>query len=871
MDKMLHAFLMRTNHGKNIVEVGNNSWLVLEAEGSGRSQTLGLLSVQLDDDGGQTISEAINLAGCVEEACLRVEGSVISSAMAAGPDGSVYVAVSDETGTTILQSISPVPTSLAKLAEKESWRPLAGHGSTQRSFDEPVVVGDLLFTEKAELVITTCRPSRMRKEDKAGYAVWDGQWRHQELATGHGLFPPTCTLDENSQLHFTWSDVYQRVFYASASLDTPETHSPAALFCAVGRQPTVTITPEEKVLLAFESETSHAIHYAVVQNGKVNKYEDDEAELTHADPRFSREMVHSPQFARDEYGVPWLFFVNIIRRYVFACRWLGDGWSPIFEVAGVRHLPTRRDYRYLPIGRYSVTRNNPALDKAALALHLQAEEPTSGRSFSRIPTLKYEMKPGHKILFLDMQEVAGSHNVRVLAGQAEKCEANPLLESRRGSFESRWCFVSGSVMQNKGRFQLWHTGVGEYESTVPWWHWYRIGYAESDDGVKWQRKDLSFRQSPDQNMVPDMPPTVAICRDDHESDPERRYKVVQFYIYSYFRELVLKGELDPTLGQYQGRLYTSADGLNWRHQPIEISCPGDTHLEFIPQCLFRDEEEPNAEKRFKAYGWTSLTQGQRAVSLATSPDAIHWTAHKNNPVLAPDLRGHPYVPAGPDSHIHDAVVFKYGGYYLALYQYLRNCLDADLELAMSRDGENFTYVNCGEKVIRRGEPGTWDSGMLTPSTPLIVDDQIWFYYGGTDYSHESDEPVDLSAEDKLKNCMGLAKLRLDGFTSLQLKDNTTEGQIETIPLHVSQQPFQVILNADCRQGQIQVECVDATTGKVLPDYSFDSCNCMEVDSVRFPVTWSNRPGIEKIRSPLILRLRLKGKKRSPQLYSIGFA
>ena len=119
----------------------------------------------------------------------------------------------------------------------------------------------------------------------------------------------------------------------------------------------------------------------------------------------------------------------------------------------------------------------------------------------------------------------------------------------------------------------------------------------------------------------------------------------------------------------------------------------------MPQSVLYDPEERDPDKRYKAYGFSALNLARRGGGYAYSPDAYHWTAHPDNPMLDPFARAIPVVRGGKVEQIHDWVVWKDGDYYLSLYQYQHNGRELDLELAFSRDGENFVFVDPGQKVV----------------------------------------------------------------------------------------------------------------------------------------------------------------------------
>ena len=94
----------------------------------------------------------------------------------------------------------------------------------------------------------------------------------------------------------------------------------------------------------------------------------------------------------------------------------------------------------------------------------------------------------------------------------------------------------------------------------------------------------------------------------------------------------------------------------------------------------------------------------------------------------------------------------------------------DAQLVSSRDGFNWDYPDeIRTPIIPRGESGTFDTGMImgTAIEPIITDDEIHWYYTGTEHTHGA------QMKDRHK-AIGLAKWRLDGFVSL---DADAEGGI----------------------------------------------------------------------------------------------
>ncbi len=869
MDPDLQQFFMRTNHGRTIVALESGGWMALELNGGGRSDRVSLADILLSEDSRATRGSSITLLDQKRGGSLPCIGSISASALARDGSGKLILGFSDETGTHLYASIGSEISGVADISSNDDWEKLTASPLVG------TVLGDLVVDPDEGNIVPLLCVGAGDVDDRIEIALpIEGAERHPIYA-GPSLFPPTAHLELGGMLHLAWSDTCQRLRYLRVTLDDlrdgaiPE----PTRVCDWGRHPVILPLGDGRVLIGFEPEFSHSINYAIVDGNGARVFGDDDRCLTESetDSRFSRENFHSPHLALDTFGIPWLFFVSIYRNHVFAARWLGRDWGPITAAGGIAHRTPHRDKRWLSIGRISVAKEAQWGATGPLVIHLQAEDPVREKSIELISPCIPSCRPDHKILFLDLQELAKFEGLVVVPQTAVKHPANPLLEPGAASaFDARRVFSGGTVRREGDKYRCWYSAMGEPDPSVGWWHWYRTGYAESKDGVLWSKPDLGMRPHPDMNEIPDMPPVTYVSRDEGDPDPEQRYKILYMLHHSRMRELVLKGELDPTDEKYFGALYTSSDGLSWNSRPAQMECPGGRHVEFLPQSLFHDEAEPDPARRYKAYGWMSMTQGQRGVAGAYSPDAIHWTAFEDNPVLAPELRGHPYVASGPWSHIHDGVVFRYDEYYLALYQYLHAPLAFDLEMAVSRDGHSFQFVNPGHKVIGMGEPGSWDSGMIFPSTPVVSDDEIRIYYGAANNPDESNAPPEVTGEDRCRYAMGLATLRRDGFSCAQFAGEETSGVLETLPFIPEGKNVELALNADCRDGRIDVELVDEGTGKPLTGFEYDSCEPMETDQIHRVVRWGGRPFPANHGGPLRVRIRLQGRDRSPSLYSLGF-
>lgn len=138
---------------------------------------------------------------------------------------------------------------------------------------------------------------------------------------------------------------------------------------------------------------------------------------------------------------------------------------------------------------------------------------------------------------------------------------------------------------------------------------------------------------------------------------------------------------------------------------------------------------------------------------------------------------------------------------------------------------NWTRPPQREQFLPLGDPGQWDQGMIvTARAPVVMGDQLYFYYGGTDKVH--DEP-------RVRAAIGLATLRLDGFCSMNAAD--TEGWLIT-----RREPFhepRVTINAKTGpEGMIRAEILDRRN-RVVSGFSREDCIPFQGDAVRHELHW----------------------------------
>jgi hypothetical protein len=191
--------------------------------------------------------------------------------------------------------------------------------------------------------------------------------------------------------------------------------------------------------------------------------------------------------------------------------------------------------------------------------------------------------------------------------------------------------------------------------------------------------------------------------------------------------------------------------------------------------------------------------------------------------------------------------FSYEGQFLGLLRRFHNGHEIDLELAHSDDDHVWKRTTPGKPFIPLGPSGTFDAGMVFSSnSPVVVGDELWFYYGAFNGHHEE-------AEKKQSAAIGLAKLRRDGFVSFSSNDEL--GELRTAPLQFKGEQLQI--NAVATQGELTVEIRDEL-GVPQPGFTFADCDKFHGDSTSHAIKWRGESDIGRFREKTVqLAFRLK--------------
>ena len=382
---------------------------------------------------------------------------------------------------------------------------------------------------------------------------------------------------------------------------------------------------------------------------------------------------------------------------------------------------------------------------------------------------------------------------------------------------------------------------------------FNILYAESEDGIHWRKPafDIYHFQGQKTNVVMPDAYNLGMVIDPHEQDASRRFKA----IYTEFK---------PDFGDVATiALAVSPDGIHWqrlKERPV-IGRSG-SHLDDVMvvhydpagrifvmntrhydmYAVARNLQNPvvgNFTPPYYPLDWTRMNK--RRVWQTESADLIHWSE--------------PYAVITPqdgaddlDETYYDMCQYPVGSVtmgFLNTFHHTANTMA--VRLVYSRDGKTWHYLNKGQPFLRPGGEGRWDAYLVTmvSRSPLEVGDELYFYHSGAINHHDwwicgareglpVPEATDMS---KVAFGLGLARLRLDGFCSLDAGP-ARRGIFVTRP--VISDGKQLVVNARCLPGgSISAEIVNVKD-EVFPGYSRQECDVFTGDAVKHVFSWKGK-------------------------------
>ena len=362
----------------------------------------------------------------------------------------------------------------------------------------------------------------------------------------------------------------------------------------------------------------------------------------------------------------------------------------------------------------------------------------------------FSTRPGEPMFLLEGSTVEDVWRVRRKLNPLVKSPRNPIIVKDR-EWEGYGPFIQGTVLYDfqDRLFKCWHMIFDNeaYREHRPWSS--RVCYATSSDGYEWHKPDLGlveWKGNKHNNMIPIGREFVS-CVTVVTAPPESR---------APHRFLALYLDKPGVCLAY------SDNGTEWTEHPLNPIEPSHSDDHNI---LLYDKHRRvwmiYHRPRFYAGVW------KRRRALIESVDLKTWT--KQETVLIPD--------EGDPLEIMVMPVFQRGNLFwglLDMYDQTRG--SNEVELTFSRDGRNWVRVPPRERFIPRGPAGDFDSGTIfVGSQPVIVGDEMRFYYGALDGDHERLFP-------SLNDTIGVGSVPLDRLYGVVHSTPEAPGFVLTRPL-----------------------------------------------------------------------------------------
>ncbi|MBI4659249.1 MAG: hypothetical protein HY735_10445 [Verrucomicrobia bacterium] len=455
-----------------------------------------------------------------------------------------------------------------------------------------------------------------------------------------------------------------------------------------------------------------------------------------------------------------------------------------------------------------------------------------------------------KQLLVDDGVISERLNLARELGVATKAnDGKPLIVADR-PWENADLFRFGTVLHDGQRFRMWYLMNDDL-----------FGYAESADGLHWTKPNLGLYEwhgSRSNNIVDAR--GVSCFLDPHETDPQHKYKSA----YGHPKKVM-------------ACLAHSPDGIRWTDynngEPV-------THraADTMNQILW-DEDA----KVYRLYTRTDYGQGRYAGTLDENRgtrDMIS-TDVKNNQTAWQTVREWKFDREGRWEFKRRQVYSLNGWIYEGVHFGLLWCYEwagqlgegpYDLHKRHERDVMNFyllttrgdepwdlSWVYAEKPLIPRGGDGSFDKDWLQSAGNIITwQDKHWIYYCGSRERHDIYRLRE--GLSRWQCAMGLATLRLDGFTCLMAKD--APGTVTTKPFRLEGNRLEI--NADAQKGELFVELLDKA-GEPLTDFARqDAVPLRGVDGLRLQPRWQRHADLAALKGKVV---RLKFHLQNARLYA----
>ena len=418
----------------------------------------------------------------------------------------------------------------------------------------------------------------------------------------------------------------------------------------------------------------------------------------------------------------------------------------------------------------------------------------------------------------------------------EKYAGNPLV-LKNYQWEGNGPFVSGTVLfdAQEGLFKMWCGVWDEYAYYHGLPFSYNICYAESNDGLTWQKPILKLfdrRGTMDKNnncIKLGRQKTQAI---DVEFNPAPKSPEEKF--------IAIHNDSGGVFVSY------SSDGkyFNCSFDRSAVWYHSDTHNNFVYDDVHNRWLMYVRPRAFAGEGLEHVNR--RRLAVKESVDLETWTHERT--VLVPE--------EGDATDFYGMTVFRRGDLFIGFLQiYDAGRSDkVSSELVWSPEGYHWHRLpsETRKESLSLGQEGDWDAGQVyVADKPVMVDNEMWFYYTGNKVTHNVPGTT----------AIGLAKTKRDRLFGARSKPDTL-GRILTRPFPVNGDLF---INAQAK-GEIRVEVRSAIRDKPFSEWTARDCSAFSGDELDAPIHWGDKR-LSDLKGKVV---RLRFQLEDASLYSFDF-
>jgi hypothetical protein len=410
-------------------------------------------------------------------------------------------------------------------------------------------------------------------------------------------------------------------------------------------------------------------------------------------------------------------------------------------------------------------------------------------------------------------------------------------------------YEGNPVLEPETELELCRTRVAPFEQGRPgnaaavpksggiWWDadaqhfklWYEAGWlnticlATSQDGIHWERPDLDVRPGTNQVLPEDITPdSWTVVRNWDASSSDEKWTLF----------------VRPPCANQRGICLTSSDGIHWKNRMDSTVVWNDRSTHFY-----------NPFRKKWVFSIRTAFAGGRARKYFESDEFLMgngWGQPDQEVIwLGADQTDGSDDLTGERAQLYNFDAVAYESIMLGQFQLHWGPKNVDcekaglpkiteLQFAYSRDGFHFDRPDRRAHIsAERNE--AWDRGYVQSvgTVCTVMGDELWFYYSG--FRGNPDKKGVGWVQNGMydEGATGLAKLRRDGFASMDASGRT--ALLTTRPVQFSGK--NLFVNLDAPRGSLRV-CVLDSAGSVIEPYSFGNCVPLSADSTSVEVRWN---------------------------------